>query len=198
MLNFLLIIFAYLLGSIPFGLLVGKYFFHTDIRQIGSGNIGTTNAFRGLGNKGGVIVFLCDMAKGFLPVLLATSLSSVTWHPLIFGFFTVLGHAYPIYLKFKGGKAIATSLGLITAYNPLFALLAIICFAIVLYFFRMVSLSAIVAVFFVIILSIIQGDWMLTGMTCLIWLIVLIRHQENIRRIQSGTESKVPFGFRKK
>ncbi|MCZ0716800.1 glycerol-3-phosphate 1-O-acyltransferase PlsY [Aerococcus kribbianus] len=198
MLNFLLIIFAYLLGSIPFGLLVGKYFFHTDIRQIGSGNIGTTNAFRGLGKKGGVIVFLCDMAKGFLPVLLAANLTGVTWHPLIFGFFAVLGHAYPIYLKFKGGKAIATSLGLITAYNPLFALLAIICFAIVLYFFRMVSLSAIVAVFFVIILSIIQGDWMLTGMTCLIWLIVLIRHQENIRRIQSGTESKVPFGFGKK
>lgn len=198
MLNFLLIICAYLLGSIPFGLLVGKYFFHTDIRQIGSGNIGTTNAFRGLGKKGGIIVFLCDMAKGFLPVLVAASLSSVTWPSLIFGFFAVLGHAYPIYLKFKGGKAIATSLGLITAYNPLFALLAIICFAIVLYFFRMVSLSAIVAVFFVIILSIIQGDWMLTGMTCLIWLIVLIRHQENIRRIQNGTESKVPFGFGKK
>ena len=197
MLNLLLVIFAYLLGSIPFGLVLGKSLFNVDLRQVGSGNIGTTNAFRGLGPKGGLLVFLCDMLKGGIPVLIGM-LSPFTWHPLLFGAGAVLGHVYPIYLKFKGGKAIATSFGIVFAFDPLFAILAISSFFVILYFSRMVSLASILSIFFAILISFFWHDWVLTIVTAIIWIVVVIRHKENIQRIKAGTESKIPFGYHHK
>lgn len=191
-----LLIFAYLIGSIPFGLVIGKLLYKKDIRQFGSGNIGTTNAFRAFGKAGGSLVFVCDMLKGMIPVLLATALG-ISWHPLLFGGMAILGHSFPIFLKFKGGKAVATSFGVVLAYHPIFALIAIASFFISLYITSMVSFSSIFAVAFALILSLWYQDWVLTLVTLLVFILIVVRHKDNIKRIRQGTESRVPFGLRK-
>lgn len=196
MLIILLLIVSYLLGSIPFGLVVGKLIYKKDIRQFGSGNIGTTNAFRAFGTPGGILVFLCDMLKGAIPVLIAMSLNP-GWHPLVFGGMAIVGHSYPIFLKFKGGKAVATSFGVVLGFNPIFALISIAAFFISLFVTSMVSFSSIFAVTFAAILSLFYQDWVLTLATVLVLILVIIRHKDNISRIRQGTESKVPFGLNK-
>lgn len=197
MLTFILLVISYLLGSIPFGLVIGKLVYKKDIRQFGSGNIGTTNAFRALGTPGGILVFLCDMAKGALPVLLAGWLG-LPWHPLLFGGMAIVGHSYPAFLKFNGGKAVATSFGVVFAYSPIFAILAISVFFITLLISSMVSLSSILAIGFAVVLSFFYQDWVLTLATVLVFVLVVLRHKDNIKRIRQGTESKVPFGLNKK
>ena len=114
------IVLAYLLGSIPSGIWIGKYFYHTDIRTYGSGNSGTTNTFRVLGKKAGTIVLIMDMLKGSAATLLPIWLGAEI-HPLLAGVVAALGHTYPLFAGFKGGKAVATSGGIILAYNPLFS-----------------------------------------------------------------------------
>ncbi|MEI5988570.1 glycerol-3-phosphate acyltransferase [Enterococcus termitis] len=116
---FVLLIIAYLLGSIPSGVWVGKLFFKKDLRQFGSGNTGTTNTFRVLGKKAGVAVLLMDILKGTLATSLPL-LFSLNVNPLVFGVVAVLGHTFPVFANFKGGKAVATSAGMILAYNPAF------------------------------------------------------------------------------
>lgn len=115
----ILIIIAYLLGSIPSGLWIGKTFYKKDIRQFGSGNSGTTNTFRILGVKAGFAVFLADLLKGTLATSLAY-LPGVDTNPLWFGLAAIVGHVFPVFAKFKGGKAVATSAGMLLGYNPLF------------------------------------------------------------------------------
>ena len=113
-------IVAYLLGSIPSGLWVGQYFFKKDIRQYGSGNLGSTNAFRVLGKKAGSLVLFCDIFKGFLAMILAlTIFKQPDISPLWIASFAVIGHTFPIFASFKGGKAVATFAGMILAYQPL-------------------------------------------------------------------------------
>lgn len=192
--NFLLVIFAYLLGSFPSGLVVGKLFYHTDLREHGSGNIGTTNAFRAFGKVGGSVVFLGDMLKGAIPIMI-TGLVGASWHPIIFGLAAIFGHTFPIFLKFRGGKAVATSFGVGLAYAPVFALIAISVFFIVLYIRRMVSLASIIAVIFALILSFFWQDSVLTILVAIITIVIIVRHKENIQRIRNGTEAKVPFGL---
>ena len=155
------IVLAYLLGSIPSGIWIGKYFYHTDIRTYGSGNSGTTNTFRVLGKKAGTIVLIMDMLKGSAATLLPIWLGAEI-HPLLAGVVAALGHTYPLFAGFKGGKAVATSGGIILAYNPLFFTEAIIAFVIYLYFSRMVSLSSILVCFTAIFLSFFFKDWPLT------------------------------------
>lgn len=196
MLTILLLVVAYLLGSIPFGLVVGKLIYKKDIRQFGSGNIGTTNAFRAFGTVGGVLVFICDMIKGAIPVLLAVWLQAGL-HPLLFGGMAIIGHSFPLFLKFKGGKAVATSFGVVLAYHPIFALISIASFFASLFITSMVSFSSIFAVIFATILSLLYHDWVLTLATALVLTLVVIRHKDNIKRIRQGTESKVPFGLNK-
>lgn len=196
MLTILLLVVAYLLGSIPFGLVVGKLIYKKDIRQFGSGNIGTTNAFRAFGTVGGVLVFICDMIKGAIPVLLAVWLQAGL-HPLLFGGMAIIGHSFPLFLKFKGGKAVATSFGVVLAYHPIFALISIASFFASLFITSMVSFSSIFAVIFATILSLLYQDWVLTLATALVLTLVVIRHKDNIKRIRQGTESKVPFGLNK-
>lgn len=115
----IVIVLAYLLGSIPSGIWIGKYFYQTDIRKYGSGNSGTTNTFRVLGKKAGSIVLIMDMLKGSAATLLPIWLG-VEIHPLLAGVVAALGHTYPLFAGFKGGKAVATSAGIMLAYNPLF------------------------------------------------------------------------------
>ena len=109
----LLILIAYLLGSIQTGLWIGKLFFHTNLREHGSGNTGTTNTFRVLGKTAGTITFLVDMFKGTLAVLLPIWLGVTEVSPLVIGFFAIIGHVFPIFAGFKGGKAVATSAGVL-------------------------------------------------------------------------------------
>ncbi|MBJ6745260.1 glycerol-3-phosphate 1-O-acyltransferase PlsY [Streptococcus sp. 121] len=194
---------AYLLGSIPTGLWIGQYFFNVDLRTEGSGNTGTTNTFRVLGKQAGIITFLVDFLKGslatYLPILLGLPVS-----PILFGLAAVLGHVFPIFAQFKGGKAVATSAGAVFAYSfGFFIYMAIIFFG-VLYLFSMISLSsmaaAIAAILGVLIFPAIhfmipEYDTAFTLTIIGIALLILIRHRSNVVRILERKENIVPWGI---
>ena len=191
--NIILMFVAYLLGSFPSALVIGKTFYQKDIRNYGSGNLGSTNAFRVLGKKGGAVVFILDILKGGLALLIATY-GGATISPLIIAVFALIGHIYPIFANFKGGKAVATSAGIILFYSPvLFAILFII-FVITLKIWKMVSLSStiisIAAVFIVWF-----GNYDLTAqiMFSIFAALIIIKHIPNYKRILNGTENKVSF-----
>ncbi|MBP9037825.1 MAG: glycerol-3-phosphate 1-O-acyltransferase PlsY, partial [Candidatus Cloacimonas sp.] len=145
-LPWIMLLFAYLWGSIPVGLIAGKIFYHKDIRNEGSGNIGATNALRTFGTVTGLIVLLLDMTKGFIPVILAISLLE-KGSPFIAltALFVILGHIFPLYLSFKGGKGVATAAGAFLALTPLSLLTALLTFIIVVAVFRYVSVASICA-----------------------------------------------------
>lgn len=189
------ILLAYLLGSIPSGVWIGKIFYKTDVREHGSGNMGTTNTFRVLGTKAGVIVLVMDILKGSVATLLPIWLGAPI-HPLFTGVIAALGHTLPIFAGFRGGKAVATSAGIILAYNPLFFMLAIACFLIYLYLSSMVSFSSIAACLSAVVISLFMGDLWLTIVTIALTTYIIIRHRENIARIRTGTESLIPFGVK--
>lgn len=188
------ILLAYLLGSIPSALWIGKIFYNTDIRTQGSGNLGATNTFRTLGKKAGIVVTLLDILKGtaatLIPLYIATDI-----HPLIFGVIAVLGHIYPVFAKFKGGKAVATSGGILLGYQwPLF-LMAVAVLLIALKITKMVSLSSIIlAVVFIIyttIYGVITGDYLFMVVIYILAIFIIFRHRANIARIRAGTEPKI-------
>ncbi len=185
---------AYLLGSIPSALWVGKLFYKTDIRTQGSGNLGATNTFRTLGKKAGIAVTLLDILKGtaatLIPLYIATDI-----HPLVFGVLAVIGHIYPVFAKFKGGKAVATSGGILLGYQwPLF-IMAVAVLLIALKITKMVSLSSIIlAVVFIVyitIYAIFTGDYLFMAVIYILALFIIFRHRTNISRIRAGTESKI-------
>lgn len=191
-----ILILGYLLGSIPFALLVGKWGHGIDIRQHGSGNLGTTNTFRVLGKKAGIIVLIGDLGKGavasLVPILLASEL-----HPLFAGIAAVIGHIYPIFAKFKGGKAVATSGGMLLVTSPILFIILLASFLTTLRFSRMVSLSSIVAASIGIVaavsIGIVQHDWIVPTFFTVLALFVIFKHRDNIGRIRQGTESKIPL-----
>ena len=190
---------AYLLGSIPSGLWIGQYFFQKDIRQFGSGNLGSTNAFRVLGTKAGSIVLFCDVFKGFLAMILAmTVFKQESLSPLWIASFAVIGHTFPLFASFKGGKAVATFAGMILAYQPLLLLYGLIIFLALLAITRMVSLTAMVTITAGVLLSLLFNDWMLTAFALAIDIFIIYRHRSNIQRILNGTENKVPMPWDKK
>ena len=187
-------IVAYLLGSIPSGLWVGQYFFKKDIRQYGSGNLGSTNAFRVLGKKAGSLVLFCDIFKGFLAMILAlTVFKQPDISPLWIASFAVIGHTFPIFASFKGGKAVATFAGMILAYQPLLLLYGLVIFLVLLAITRMVSLTAMVTITLGVFLSLLFNDWTLTLFALAIDIFIIYRHRSNIQRILNGTENKVPM-----
>ncbi|WP_125583103.1 glycerol-3-phosphate 1-O-acyltransferase PlsY [Levilactobacillus cerevisiae] len=193
-----LLIVAYLLGAIPNGVWVGKAFFQTDIRQSGSGNIGTTNTYRVLGPYAGTAVMVLDIAKGSVATLLptlfhvTTMLGSAT--PLLFGLFAILGHTVSIFDHFKGGKAVATSAGMLLAYNPIMFVIAAGLWVGLIYWTSMVSLASMIAFSLITLISLAFQDWYLTGIALVLTIFVFYRHRTNIKRIREGTESLVPFG----
>src|SRR5699024_7063016 len=134
---------AYILGSIPTGLIVGKIGFKIDIREHGSGNLGATNSFRVMGMKAGIIVILVDILKGTAATLLPLFVEADI-HRLVIGLFAVLGHTYPMFAKFKGGKAVATSGGIILGVNPILFIIMVSTFIISLYISKYVSLSSMI------------------------------------------------------
>jgi len=183
---------AYLLGSIPFALVIGKLGYKIDVREHGSGNLGATNAFRVLGMKAGIIVTVSDILKGTLATVLPL-LFDASVHPLIIGMFAVIGHTYPIFAKFKGGKAVATSSGIILGIYPLLFVIMIATFLVTLYLTKYVSLSSMITGVVSIGVSLFYQEISLIIVITLLTLFVTYRHRENINRIKNGTEPKITW-----
>lgn len=195
MVTFVIIfVLAYLLGSIPSGLIVGKLFYGVDIREHGSGNLGGTNTFRTLGVKAGLAVTIADILKGTLAVFLPLFFGVETEiHPLMAGIFAVIGHMYPIFAGFKGGKAVATSGGILLGYAPLMFIIMVLVFFVCLYLTKYVSLSSMLAAVVAVIYSIITQDIPLIIIVCLLAFFVIYRHRANIKRIMNKTEPKIKW-----
>jgi glycerol-3-phosphate acyltransferase PlsY len=205
----ILIIIAYLLGSIPSAVWVSKWVYGIDIREHGSGNAGATNTFRILGTKAGSGVMIADMMKGFIAVKLSI-FSSYAWtsEPFVnlqifLGLAAVLGHIFPIWAEFRGGKGIATLFGMILSIHPIVAVSLVLVFLMMLMLTRYVSLSSIAAsiAFPVLILFIFNAQaqelsYRLFAIATAF--LVVLTHHKNISRLISGNESKVPIFRRKK
>ncbi len=182
---------AYLLGSIPSGLWIGRKFFQIDIRQHGSGNLGATNSFRILGKKAGTIVLLMDLLKGSISVLLLKQMDLHGISPLIIALFAVIGHTYPLFANFKGGKAVATFAGVILAYQPVLFLIGLGIFILTLAISKMVSFTSMLTISIGVLLSLYFQDMVLTTIALLADIFIIYRHRTNIQRILNGTEAKV-------
>ena len=182
---------AYLLGSIPSGLWIGRKFFQIDIRQHGSGNLGATNSFRILGKKAGTIVLLMDLLKGSISVLLLKQIDLHGISPLIIALFAVVGHTYPLFANFKGGKAVATFAGVILAYQPVLFLIGLGIFILTLAISKMVSFTSMLTISIGVLLSLYFQDMVLTTIALLADIFIIYRHRTNIQRIFNGTEAKV-------
>ena len=201
----LFFILSYLLGAIPSAFWIGRFFYSIDIREFGSGNSGATNAFRVLGYKIGIIVLLFDIFKTWLAVSLV-DLFSITANSspellfetkIVFGIAAVIGHIFPIYIGFRGGKGIASLLGLIIALEAEAAFYSIIVFLLVLFITRYVSVSSILASFAfpVIVIFILQSSIISLNLFAIFLpFLSLITHQKNIERLIRGEETKVIFG----
>lgn len=195
----LVIILSYLFGSIPWGLVIGKVFFHKDIRKEGSGNIGGTNAGRILGKPAGIAVILLDALKGYFAMVLAYYLAK---DAIVFaGLASVIGHCFPVFVHFHGGKAVATTfgffLGIATLVNGHIFwqfIFPVLCFLVILYLTKMVSLSSITAVFIEAVVNIfINTNKLVPVAVFILWILLTYRHKSNIERIKNGTESKIKW-----
>jgi glycerol-3-phosphate acyltransferase PlsY len=205
---FLLTVMAYFIGSIPTAVWVGKYFFGVDVREYGSGNAGSTNTFRVLGAKAGIPVQVIDILKGFFAASLAGifyrnfgffDASSYTMLRIIFGLAAVVGHIFPIYEDFKGGKGINTLLGMMIAIHPWATLACVISFLVVLVVSKYVSLGSIIGTLtfplFLIVSAVMfhydrrQEVLIIFGFA--IFILVVLTHQKNIKRLLKGEENKM-------
>lgn len=200
-----LLVVSYLLGSIPFSIILGKKIKGIDVRQHGSGNPGGTNSIRWLGRKIGLWVIFLDALKAGLIVLLinlgvfdqlAENLGVELLNPLAYGVAAAFGHVYSIYIKFKGGKAVAATVGIMIAFNIVYALIMMTVFFITLRIWKYVSVSSTSAVFTALLISIFYeglylDDFGMFPFALLLFLLVAFRHQSNFKNIHNQTESKV-------
>ncbi|MFS0672544.1 glycerol-3-phosphate 1-O-acyltransferase PlsY [Ornithinibacillus sp. 179-J 7C1 HS] len=185
-------IIAYLLGSIPSALIVGKVGYNIDIREHGSGNLGGTNTFRVLGIKAGIIVTLADILKGTLATLIPLFFDADVYR-LAIGIFAVIGHTYPLFARFKGGKAVATSGGIILGVNPILFAVMVLTFLLTLKISKYVSLSSMVTGLVSFIVTLFIGDIGLMIVVGVLTLFVVYRHLANIKRILNKTEPKIKW-----
>ena len=193
----IIMLVAYLLGSIPFGYIFAKLFGKTDIREHGSGNIGATNVLRVMGWKLALPVFVLDLLKGFMAVFLAKIVDSGSLLPLAAGILVMLGHSFPLFLGFKGGKAAATAIGVLLALSGWVTLALFAAAVLILAVTRYVSLASVVGSLLVPIFFWLFGfdlPHIIFGLA--VAALVVFRHQANIKRLLSGTESKLKFGSR--
>ena len=199
----MLVVLAYLLGSIPTSIWVSKAVFGIDIRDYGSGNPGATNTFRVLGSKWGTFVMIADITKGviatslyiLIPFYIENELARTNFM-IVLGLVAVLGHIFPIWADFKGGKGVATILGMALAIQPIVALICIVVFLITLFTTRFVSLSSMLAsvVFMVLILFIFkEKETSYRVFAIIVALMVVVTHQKNIGRLLNGKENKAPL-----
>jgi glycerol-3-phosphate acyltransferase PlsY len=181
---------AYLLGSVPTGLLLGKAY-GIDVRKEGSGNIGATNLYRTVGRRIGIITLVGDCLKGLIPVLMVKYSSMPVEYAAWVGLAAFCGHVFSVFLKFKGGKGVATALGVFLALAPLAVGIVLAIFIALMLIWRYVSLGSIVAALAMpLAVSLLGGSRVLIVVTLVIAVIVVIRHWENIRRLLAGTESR--------
>ena len=202
------IIISYLLGSFPSAILVGKLFYNIDVREFGSGNAGATNTFRVLGKKAGLPVLFFDVFKGFISVNLIVFLDIIPYSmdgvfelQLTFGIAAVIGHLFPVFTGFRGGKGIATLLGILIAIHPFAAFYSSLVFVIIFLIFKFVSLASILASFSFPILIYLLSDSSSNSLiifSIFVPILTLITHQKNIERLIRGEESKAKILKNKK
>jgi acyl phosphate:glycerol-3-phosphate acyltransferase len=188
---------AYLLGSIPFGFIAGRMA-GVDVRNHGSGNIGATNTLRVLGKKYGYSVFVADVLKGFLAVRIALWLSrfdssTASFIGILAAFFVVVGHSFPVWLGFRGGKGVAAAAGACLGLVPLATFVAIVVWLATFLIFRYVSLASIIAAITLAVGALFLGyanNPVLLTFTCLIAVLIILRHRSNIVRLMQGRESR--------
>lgn len=193
MMDYILVaVFSYIIGSIPSGLILARLFWHTDLRAHGSRNIGATNAWRTLGKGAGIAVFIADCIKGQAGVLLGLSLPGTPIAAVIGGLFAIIGHSFSLFLRFHGGKGVATSLGVLTILMGNVTFLVFAIWLIIVYKTRYVSLGSVTAAVLTPILAAAFGypmEYILFAM--LASTLVILRHRENINRLIRGTENKI-------
>lgn len=198
MYEILLILLGYLYGSIPFALVIGKVFYNTDVRESGSSNLGGTNAGRVLGKKAGISVIVLDALKAVIIFYLSSYLSlKFNLNPdikYLAGLACIFGHCYPIFAEFRGGKAVSTSLGYFLCIEPLYAVVAIVVFLLVLKISKYVSLSSISTALIVLCITPFLAVSITAKLCMLVAVILLVyRHKDNIKRIKNQTESKIQW-----
>lgn len=192
-----LMVVAYILGSIPNALWIGKVFKGIDVREHGSKNTGSTNAARVLGAKLGILTLILDISKGAIPTLIATMLLDSSISVILVGICAILGHSFSIFMKFKGGKAVATTVGVFIVLVPGAILLAAVIFFLVFGITRYVSLSSMIgAISLPIWIILFYKNIPLTIFGIIIAILIIVRHKSNIQRLLNGTESK--FSINKK
>jgi glycerol-3-phosphate acyltransferase PlsY len=181
-----LIFLSYLIGSISPSIIIGKFFYSKDIRDHGSGNAGTTNSFRIFGKKVGIIVLIFDILKGFLTV----KLISIDSLELIIGFSVIIGHIFPIFSKFKGGKGIATLFGVLLSINIELSFIVLLVFIIVLVISKYISLSSILSTLSFVLFSLFY-DKNLFIFSILSFILIILTHMKNIKRLIDNKENKI-------
>ena len=206
----IVLIIAYLIGSINFSIILSKKIAGFDIREKGSGNAGTTNMLRSIGKRAALLTLVCDILKGVVPVVLAVLVGNIANHfgaelrveymAQIAGIATIIGHTFPLYFGFKGGKGVASSLGLVLIINWQIGLICLVFALLIMAVTRMVSLGSISAAVLFLVLTIfrigaqyyiVPGNYIIFGL--ILALIVIFNHRSNIKRILTGTENKLSF-----
>jgi len=187
----IVVLYSYILGSIPFGLILTKFFLKEDVRNIGSGNIGATNVLRTGEKKLAALTLFFDISKGYISVYLTI----IYFNDLIYlsALSSFIGHIFPIWLRFKGGKGVATYLGIITALSFNFGIIFSVSWLIVLIFFKYSSLSSILSTLIVFIYSLIIFDINISLLLFIFFVIILYTHKENVIRLKNRTENKIKF-----
>lgn len=187
----LIVLLSYILGSIPFGFIIGKVIFKTDLRKLGSGNVGATNALRNFGRLAGFTTFLFDFLKGSLACYLGEKFGGELGQALAM-FFVVIGHMYSFVLKFKSGKGVATSFGALLQIDYRFALVLLTIFIVLVLIFRIVSLSSIITAVIAAILAVFTYKLSYISLAIiLVASMVVYKHKDNIRRLKLGEEKKI-------
>jgi glycerol-3-phosphate acyltransferase PlsY len=187
------IIASYLVGAIPFGLFFGKLLGGVDVRTVGSGNIGATNVLRGAGKKAALMTLLSDALKGLVPVLLTAWIGNDDTITALSGIAAIIGHNFPVYLRFKGGKGVATSFGVVLAVAPWTGLVCLLTWAAAAAVWRFSSLSALLAfALYPLITFAYHGDSRpLSLLSLVVFGLMYFRHRDNIKRLLAGTEPKI-------
>lgn len=206
--NTVILLFAYLLGSIPNAVWIGKFFFNTDVRNYGSKNSGSTNTLRVLGYKAGIPVLLLDILKGFLAVKMIyltfyyiPATGEYINFQLLLGLAVIIGHIFPVFANFRGGKGVATLIGVILAIDPVSMLICIGMFMITLIITKYVSLSSMIAGLSFPVLVIVVFNTTTSSLvifSLIVFVLLLFTHQKNIERLARNEESKANFLFKRK
>lgn len=187
---------SYLLGAVPFGLFFARIFSNIDVRTIGSGNIGATNVLRAAGKKAAILTLLADALKGLIPVLIVKALFQDDTITVLTGAAAILGHNFPVYLNFKGGKGVATSYGVVLGISPWIGFICLLIWLFAAFLWRYSSLAALVAFACYPALTFLTNasSKPFTMLSLSIFGMIYYRHRENIKRLLAGTEQKIGKG----